>query len=163
MTNDTLIATATKSDPNGYSVSLTYVWTVNGTVKQTDTTTALTDTFNLSVAGNGNKGDVVVVSVTPNNGYLDGTTVTDSATVADTAPAATVSLNSHTPRTNDVLTATATSSDADGDSVSLTYVWRVDGTVKQTDTTTALTDTFNLSLPGNGDPGDVVTVASHAV
>ena len=124
-------------------------------MKQTDTTTALTDTFNLSVAGNGNKGDVVVVSVTPNNGYLDGTTVTDSATVADTAPAATVSLNSHTPRTNDVLTATATSSDADGDTVSLTYVWRVNGTVTQTDTTTALTDTFNLSLPGNGDPGDV--------
>ena len=158
LTNDTLTATATTSDPNGYSVSLTYVWTVNGTVKQTDTTAALTDTFNLSVAGNGNKGDVIVVSVTPNNGYLNGTTVTDSATVADTAPSATVSLNSHTPRTNDVLTATATSSDADGDSVSLTYVWRVDGTVKQTDTTTILTDTFNLGVLGNVDPGNVVTV-----
>ncbi len=50
-------------------MTLTYVWKVNGTVKQTFTSaTALTDTFDLSVAGNGDRGDTVTVSVTPNDG-----------------------------------------------------------------------------------------------
>jgi uncharacterized repeat protein (TIGR01451 family) len=158
-TNDVLTATVSDFDPGGNPVTLTYVWTVNGKVKRTFTSaTALSDSFNLSVSGNGDKGDVVAVSVTPNDGYLNGAVATDSATVADTAPTATVSLNNHTPRTNDVLTAMAVPSDVDGDVVQLTYVWKVGGAVKQTDTTTALSDTFNLDLPGNGDAGDVVTV-----
>jgi hypothetical protein len=160
LTNSTLVATATKSDPGGNPVTLTFVWTVNGTVRRTFTSaTALSDAFNLSLAGNGNRGDTVVVSVTPNDGFLNGAVVTDTAIVADTAPVARVSLNNYTPRTNDILTASAAKSDADGDPVSLTYVWKVNGIIKQTDVSaTAMTDTFNLSLPGNGDPGDVIRV-----
>ena len=150
LTNDVLTATATKSDADSDPVTLTYVWKVNGTVKRTYTSSsALTDTFDLSVAGNGDKGQTVTVEVTPNDGTVNGTMVSDTATVANTAPAATVSLNTHTPRTNYVLTATATKSDADGDTVTLTYVWKVNGTVKQTDgPTAALTDTFDLSVTG---------------
>ena len=160
LTNDVLTATATKSDADGDPVSLTYVWKVNGTVQRTFTSaTALSDTFDLSVAGNGSRGDTVTVEVTPSDGTLTGTTVTDTATVADARPTAAIVLNTHSPLTNDVLTATATKSDADGDPVSLTYVWKVNGTVQRTFTSaTALSDTFDLSLAGDGSRGDTVTV-----
>jgi autotransporter-associated beta strand protein len=83
-TNNLLTATATKSDADGAPVSLTFVWKVNGAVKQTHTsTTALTDTFDLSLPGNGDPGDVITVEVTPNDGILNGATVTDAATVVD--------------------------------------------------------------------------------
>ena len=81
---DVLTATATDSDSYGNPVTLTYVWTVNGTVERTFTSAALTDTFNLSTLGAGDVGDTIVVSVTPNDGILTGTTVTDTATVINT-------------------------------------------------------------------------------
>ncbi len=252
-TNATLTATATKADVDGDTVGLTYVWKVNGTTRQTTTTSSLTDTFDLSVAGNGNNGQTVSVTVTPNDGTADGSPVVDSATVGNavpvvdsvtidqtapqtndtltatvvshdadgdtmttsyqwtlggtdiagetsatldlstvgngdrgdlirvrvtvsdgtatsgaltsspvtvqnSAPSATVTLDDHTPGTNVTLTATATKVDIDGDAVSLTYVWKVDGATKQTTTTTSLTDTFDLSVAGNGDNGQTVSV-----
>ncbi len=57
------------------------------------------------------------------------------------------------------LTATATSSDADGDPITLRYVWQVNGVSRRTTDTTALTDTFELSADGNGDANDRVSVA----
>ena len=79
----------------------------------------------------------------------------------DTAPIATVSLDTPVPRINSVLTATATKSDADGDPVSLTFVWEVNGAVRQTrtlaPTDAPLTDTFDLSA-GNVKIGDAITV-----
>ena len=88
-----LTATATRADADGDPVSLRYVWKVNGTVKRDVTKTSgtsadLTDSLDLSVAGNGDRGDSVSVEVTPDDGVLTGTTVSDSATVADTAPTA---------------------------------------------------------------------------
>src|SRR4029079_7733809 len=113
-------------------------------------TTSLTDTLDLSQAGNGDKGDLITVTVTPNAASADGALASDSATVADTAPTATVSLNTASPKTNDTLTATATKSDADGDNVTLTYVWKVGTTVVQTTSnTSSLTDTLDLSVAGN--------------
>jgi hypothetical protein len=167
-TNDTLTATATRADVDGDAISLHYVWKVNGTVKRDVTksvgdATDLTDSFNLAVAGNGDKGDTIRVEVTPNDGEADGATASDEATVVNSAPAATVSLNDHSPKTNDTLTATATRSDDDGDAVSLHYVWKVNGTVKRDVTKSSgtagdLTDSFDLSLAGNGDKGDEVKV-----
>jgi uncharacterized repeat protein (TIGR01451 family) len=158
--NDVLTATATKSDAYGNPVSLSFVWTVNGTVERTFTSaTALTDSFNLNTLGAGDAGDTVVLAVTPNDGISTGATVTDTATVVDAPPVATVVLNEHSPRAGDVLTATATESDADGNPVTLTYVWMVNGTVERTFTSTALTDSFNLGTLGPGDVGDTVVVA----
>ncbi|MEN6451761.1 MAG: SdrD B-like domain-containing protein, partial [Thermoguttaceae bacterium] len=83
----------------------------------------------------------------------------DFAVFGNDAPQATVALNTAAPRSDESLQATATKSDADGDAVTLTFVWRVNGVVARTFTSaTALTDTFDLSVAGNGDPGDVVTV-----
>src|SRR5207244_3060170 len=60
---------------------------------------------------------------------------------------------------NDTLTATATKADVDGDTVVLTYVWKVNGVVKKTTSgSSSLIDTFDLSLSGNGGEGDTVTV-----
>ena len=50
---------------------------------------SLTDTFDLSVAGNGDAGDVVSVEVTPNDGTVSGSLVSASQTVSsfvNTAP-----------------------------------------------------------------------------
>jgi hypothetical protein len=75
-------------------------------------------------------------------------------------PVATVALNTSTPWADAVLTATATKWGAGTDPVSLTFVWSVDGTVKQTDTfATAVSDTFDLGALGGGDNGDTVSVA----
>ena len=78
-------------------------------------------------------------------------------TVANTAPTATVALGPASPGTAATVTATATKSDADADAVSLTFVWKVNGaTVRTFSSPTALVDTLDLSVAGNGDPGDVV-------
>src|SRR5262249_22473031 len=86
-TNDTLTATATKADADGDPVTLTYVWKVNGVIRRTTPgTTALTDTLNLSLPGNGDRGDTVAVEVTPDDGKMSGDTVSDSVAVANSAP-----------------------------------------------------------------------------
>ena len=86
-TNAVLTANTTTSDADGDTVTLTYVWKVNGTV----VVGATTDTFDLCVAGHGDKGDVVSVEVTPNDGTADGLTAGHSVTVANTAPVVTAS------------------------------------------------------------------------
>src|SRR5439155_14275078 len=75
---------------------------------------------------NPSKGDIVIVEATPTDAPgLSGTTQSNSVTIANTAPTATISLNDHSPKTNDTLTATATKADVDSDTVTLTYVWKV--------------------------------------
>src|SRR5207247_1444087 len=81
-----------------------------------------------------------LTGVDPTKHYRTELTLTDRVglsqtlpqAVLDAAPTATVSLNTAAPRTGDVLTATATKADAEGDPVGLTFVWRVNGTVRQT-------------------------------
>ena len=76
-----LTATATTSDVNGQSVSLSYVWKVgSNTVKTISATTNLTDTLDLTNM-TVNVDDIVTVEVTPNDGTIDGLTVTDSVTI----------------------------------------------------------------------------------
>ena len=167
-TNATLTATATRADADGDAVSLRYVWKVAGAIKRDVTKDAgtvadLTDTFSLASVGDGDRGQTITVEVTPNDATVDGTTVSDSETVANSAPTATVSLSPANPTTNATLTATATRGDADADAVSLRYVWKVDGTTlrdetKASGTAADLTDTFDLSAAGNGNEGDVVTI-----
>jgi DNA-binding beta-propeller fold protein YncE len=81
---------------------------------------------------------------------------------ANTPPSVTVSLSSSSPKTNEVLTATAVGTDVEGDTLTYTYTWSVNGVVRRTTTTVAATDAFNLKVKGNGDKGDVVTVTVTA-
>jgi hypothetical protein len=81
-TNDVLTASATKFGPEGRTVSLTFVWQVNGIERRTYTSdTALTDTFDLSVPGHGDRGDTITVTVTPRDGTVAGASVSDTVTV----------------------------------------------------------------------------------
>jgi len=123
------VATVNAVRTDADTVSLTYVWKVNGTTRQTTTTTALTDTFDLSQPGNGNNGETVSVTVTPNDGTVDGSPATDSATVGNAAPVVdSVSIDQASPRTNDMLSATVVSHDTDGDTLTTTYQWTRNGT-----------------------------------
>ena len=81
-TNDVLTAVATKWGPEGHTVSLTFVWKVNGVESRTYTSeTTLTDTFDLSVPGQGDRGDTITVTVTPRDGTVAGASVSDVVTV----------------------------------------------------------------------------------
>ena len=164
-TNQTVTATATKADADGDPVGLTFVWSVGTTVvKTTPSSSGLTDSLDLSVAGNGDKGQLVSVAVTPSDGALSGTAASSSTTVANSAPGISVSLSPTTPGTGDILTATVSSpSDADGDLLTWTYVWTNGSTVIQTtSSSTSLTDSIDLSVAGNGDAGDTISVAVTA-
>src|SRR5207302_786726 len=70
---------------------------------------------------NPSKGDSVAVYVTPNDGTVNGSTVSDSTDVINSAPTATVDLPA-TALTNDTITAVTTSADADGDTFTLSDV-----------------------------------------
>jgi cyclophilin family peptidyl-prolyl cis-trans isomerase len=158
-TNDKLTATAFASDPSGLPISLTYVWRVNGVVKRTNTTTQLTDQFDLSVPGNGDRGDVVVVEVTPSNGTATGDARTATVTVGNTVPVVSqIAFTPAKPGTNDLLTGNVTATDADNDPISFHYVWKVGTTVRRDVTLTTPSDTFDLSAAGNGDRGQTVTL-----
>jgi hypothetical protein len=71
------------SDPDSDSVTLTYVWKVNGNVvKTTSNTPITTDSLDLSQPGNGTTGDTVTVTVTPNDGTANGNPATATAVIA---------------------------------------------------------------------------------
>src|SRR5581483_4073901 len=72
--------------------------------------------------------DVWAVTVTPNDGRMDGPSSTASVTISNTPPVVTsLRLTPLHPRTNDVLHAEATASDVDGTPVTFTYKWTRDG------------------------------------
>ena len=63
------------------------------------------------------------------------------------------------PSTSDMLTATVSGvSDADGDSVSWSFIWRNGSTVVQTTPGATSPTRLDLSVAGNGDAGDSVSV-----
>jgi hypothetical protein len=63
------------------------------------------------------------------------------------------------PRTDDVLTVTISASDPDGDELTYTYRWRLGGVAIPGQ----VGPTLDLSLAGNGDRGDVISVRVTAV
>ncbi|MBX3401239.1 MAG: cadherin-like domain-containing protein [Gemmataceae bacterium] len=149
-TNDILVATATGSDADGDALSFVYRWYVNNVL----VAGATTNTFDLGVTGN--RGDTIRVEVEANDGTAASTTATASAVVANTAPTATVTLNTASPFTNDVLVATASGSDADGDALSFVYRWYVNNVL----VSGATTNTFDLAAQGNR--GDTIRVEVEA-
>jgi serine protease AprX len=151
--NGQLTAKASPSDPNGDKVTLTFVWKVNGAVQQTDGPTG-SKNDNFSLAGM-IKGGSVSVTVTPNDGTVNGNSVTVSGTVVNHAPSVTLSLGGQIKQGGTAIV-TATTSDADGDPVTLTYVWSVNGAVEQIDADkTQTSDSFNL---GGLHAGDTLSV-----
>ena len=154
-TSDTLAAAIVAHDPDGDPLRYAYQWTRNGA----DIAGAMGASLDLSLSGNGDRGDSIAVRVTARDGSLASAPLTSaSVVIADTAPVATVALNTTTPTTKTLLVATTTTTDADADALTFTYVWSVNGLAKRTTVTTATTDSFDLGQPGNGNKDDQVTV-----
>jgi hypothetical protein len=125
----TLTCAVTAADADGDTLSTAYAWTVNGSAVGTAVTLTGSDF---------DRGDSVVCTATVSDGSASASATSSTLTVSNTAPTApTASLSPSGPYASDTLTCTASgSSDADGDSVTYSYVWTVDGT---TDSTTAST------------------------
>jgi hypothetical protein len=147
-TNSMLQATVSAHDADGDALTYAYEWLRN----DAPLVDATGPSLDLSVPGHGDRGDTITVRVTAID--PEGLTASGSRSVviANAPPLATVSLNTTSPGTNDVLIATASASDADGDPVTLAYDWARNGVVIPGATTSS------LDLATYGDPGDVIVV-----
>jgi len=159
-TNAILVATGYAYDADNDPLSYTFTWKVNGAVRRTTSGSNTSDTFDLGVAGNGDRDDQVTLELVVSDGTLPSATAISTAVVADSSPTAAVTLSNKTPSPKDVVVATASGSDADADPLTFTYTWRVNKKILRTTTTTATTDSFDLT--GRANNGDVVNVSVTA-
>ena len=123
-TNDILTATVVEDGAD----SLTFTWKVNGVIKRTISTSDLTDTFDLGVAGQGSRGQNVTVEVLPTNSFGNGNLTIASATVQNSAPTAANTSMSVSP-TSSGINISLPATDADGDPLTYTVSSASNGTV----------------------------------
>ena len=145
-------------DPDGDALTYSYRWFRNGNAIPGATAAAL----DLSAAGAGDRGDTIRVEATATDTHAaTSDPAVATTTVANTAPAAgSATVKPSSPSSTDFVTATASGfSDADGDAVSYRYQWLRNGSPLGG----ANGRTLDLSIPGNGDPGDTVEVDVTAV
>ena len=130
-------------------------------------------TFDLAAAGHGDAGDVVSVDVSARDpqGHVS-TGVSDSVTVANTAPVkGAVTVDPSTPTEGMALTATPMQfSDADGDQLSYTYAWfrndqPIAGATAKTlpASTTAVGDTIRVEVRAGDGHGGTTEAATATV
>jgi len=131
---------------------------VNGTVRRTTVGVNASDSFDLAVAGNGDRDDTVRVEVTVSDGSLESGPASANVTVVNAPPLAGVALTPAAPTTNALVSAAANASDADGDQLRYSFTWRVNGLVRKTSSGLNASDSLDLSLAGNGSRGDVIVV-----
>jgi hypothetical protein len=126
-TDDTLSASVTASDVDGDAITYTFAWYVNSSLVA-ETSSAINCTTYCD------KGQTVYVSVTPSDGTDSGSAVASSTvTVLNTTPTApVVSLDPASPYSgvDDIICLINTASnDDDGDTITYTFDWTVNGTV----------------------------------
>ncbi len=121
--NSTLTCSyASFADADGDADQSTIAWTVDGVASGSGTT----------LSGPFAAGSVATCTVTPFDGFDVGTPVSSSVTISNTSPVvASVSIAPTTGAaatyTNDTLAATVSASDGDGDPLTTSYAWYVDG------------------------------------
>ncbi|MBM4393965.1 MAG: hypothetical protein FJ090_22795, partial [Deltaproteobacteria bacterium] len=123
-TNDTLTATATTADADGDALTVSYDWYVNGTVVQSGASSTL------SGAAYFDRDESVYVVATTDDGLDSATATSRSVTVSNTAPTAPeVEITPEDAEEGDDLTCTVVteSTDADGDAITYSFAWDVDG------------------------------------
>jgi hypothetical protein len=159
-TDTVSVTLGSTTDADGDSITVSYSWVVNGSAVAAGPTLDGTRF---------DKGDVLYVVVTPNDGHDDGAPVTsETATVVNAPPIITSLLLSPSTLTTDAdaVAATATRDD-DGDPVSVSYAWTVDGSPVATsgDTISGVTwfDKGQLvSVVATPNDGEVDGAASSA-
>ena len=124
---DTLSCSATATDADDDTPQITFSWS--------DGSTGST----YSVTSTDEPGDTITCTATADDLFGGTATATASATMQNTAPAiSSVTLDQSEIYTNDALRATVTASDADEDTLTITYDWYVDGTLTQSSTSNLL-------------------------
>ncbi len=121
-TNEVLIATAATADADGDTVEVSYQWFVDGLASATGTRLDGADYFD--------KGNEIYVVALPSDGEIEGDSRTSMvATAVNTAPSgASVSISPASPYAGvDDLVCTVSAADDDGDVLSWTIEWTVDG------------------------------------
>ncbi|MBM4368503.1 MAG: hypothetical protein FJ102_19970 [Deltaproteobacteria bacterium] len=121
-TNDVLIATAATADADGDTVDVSYQWFVGGLASATGARLDGADAFD--------KGDEVYVVAVPGDGEGTGDSRTSMvATVVNSAPGgATATISPASPYAGvDELVCAVSAADDDGDALSWTIEWTVDG------------------------------------
>ncbi|GDX81987.1 hypothetical protein LBMAG42_37980 [Deltaproteobacteria bacterium] len=143
-TTSTLSASATTSDDDGDTVSVSFAWTIDGVAA------AGTDVLTDPVA----RGNVVAVSATPSDGKVSGASISTTITVANSVPSVALALSPASPIAGvDDLICVATTSDPDGDALSTSISWTVNAGpwTGATGTTTLTGDTIPAADLGAGD------------
>ena len=121
-TTDDMVVSSTTSDLNGDNVTLTYEWFRNQTLVQSETgpVVASSDT---------QKGEEWMVTVTPNDGQVDGPKLSVWTTILNSklCHRFRVGVPNHWRREYNFASTPLNDSDADNDSVNFTYQWSVNG------------------------------------
>jgi|GEM_PF-1466069 len=128
-TSDHLLVTTSTSDADGHDVQVFFEWRKNGSIVANEINSTI-------VAEQTLKNDVWVVAVTPNDGYVDGPTVTATVTIINTPPrlaSAIIAPLSGTTTTAFACTTTGWE-DADSDMDRSEVSWFVDGLMVSTST-----------------------------
>ena len=113
--DDLVVNIGETPDPDGDALTYGYTWKKNGI--------NTSHTSNYVSASDTTVGDTWTVTVTPNDGYIDGDFAEQSVTIANTTPTVdSITIDNTNPGANDTITCTATASDPDG-TPTLTYAW----------------------------------------
>ena len=154
------------SDDDGDPEGTTYAWSVDGADPGVTAATLDGAAFN--------RGQSVSCAATPNDGETDGTSVFAAAVVVSNTPPvlADVTLSPASPHEEDTITAAiCTTTDDDGDTVTYSYEWTVNGTSTLTGSTfTTLSglyfakgDVISVTVTPNDGADDGLAVSSGAV
>jgi hypothetical protein len=153
--SDPLTCTVSASDVDGHTLTHAFSWTVNGQPIQhsglSSTETEVSALFGSS--------DIVECTVTTTDGFGGSSTDSASVTITNTAPNVGVPTLSPTPAyTNDLLVTNVSASDADGDTLSVTYDWLVDGQLVQS----GVDHTLDGTLTNTFEKHQTVSVTAYA-
>ncbi len=151
-TNDVLTVSSEVSDADGDPVTVHYDWLRNGSVVPG----ATSNTFDLAIVGD--HGDTITARVTAADDHGGVSVANLDAVVMDSAPTVALALNTQSPRTNDVLTATATGFDLDGDTLVYDFEFWLNGAYVSSGVFASNVSSWNLANPPYGNRGDTITM-----
>ncbi|MFT4975491.1 MAG: hypothetical protein ACI8S6_001378, partial [Myxococcota bacterium] len=125
---DTLTCTASGSDPDGDSLTASFSWTVGGSAVSATSTAATSSTLAGAFLG----GDEVVCTAEVDDSKGETDSDDDAVVITNQAPAISDITFSPDPfYTDDTLSVSATVTDDDGDSLTMTYAWYVGSSLVQ--------------------------------